>query len=271
MVKEKGKKDLGRSVSEEKKRYVTLLQDRFTKNKSVLIASSKGLPSSQFQEIKKRLRRKAEFVVAKKTLVLRALRGVQKGALQNLKNYIQADTVLIFSDIDVFELSAMLAESQSPTKAKVGDIAPEDIVIEPGPTDLLPGPAISELSSIGLKVAVEGGKLSIKKGATVTRRGEPIQEKVVTVLGKLNILPMKVGFIPSAGYDSLNDVVYENIKVDRKAALEELQQVIRKALGLAVHISYTTKETISFLLGKAQREERAIKRLIGKNVEGGKV
>ncbi len=271
MAKEKEKKGIGGSVSEEKKRYVGLLQEMFTKNKSVLIASSKGLPSSQFQEIKKKFRGKAAFVVAKKTSVLRALSGVQKGALQNLKNYIQADNVLIFSDIDVFELSGMLVESQSPTKARIGDIAPEDIVIEPGPTDLLPGPAISELSGVGLKVAVEGGKLSIKKGATVVKRGEPIQEKVVNVLGKLNILPMKVGFIPLAAYDGLNDVVYENIKIDRKAALEELRQVIRNAFGFAVHISYTTKETISFILGKARREEMVIEKIIAQRGEGGRV
>ncbi len=247
---------------EQKKKLVSLLADKMKNSKTTLIASTKNLPSSQFHSIKKNLRGIAEIMVTKKSILLRAIAATEKGSLQKLKDHIGADIALFFSKEDAFELSRILAEAQSPTKAKAGDIAPEDITIEPGPTDLIPGPAISELSGVGLKVAVEGGKIAIKQGATVAKKGEAIKDNVAAVIGKLNITPMKVGFTPLVAYDSVSDAIYIHIKVDPKAALEELRYLISKSFAFAVHLEYIAKETISFIIKKAALEEHALLRLV---------
>jgi large subunit ribosomal protein L10 len=249
-------------ISEFKIKTVKALVEKMSKKKTFLIASTKGLPSSQFQEIKKKLRGKSEVCVAKKNLVLKALDTVEKGALKNMKEQITADIALFFSDLDAFELSGLLADNQSPTKARAGDIAPEDIKVEAGPTDLLPGPAISELSGAGLKVGVEEGKLAIKVGTIVAKKGEPIKENVAGVLAKLNITPMKVGFEPIAAYDSVSEKVYVGIKIDKKKALEELRECIGKAFGFAVNVKYIAKETVSYFLAKANAEEAALAKFI---------
>lgn len=247
---------------EEKKKLIKSLSDKMKISNTVLIASTKSLPSSQFHQIKKNLRGKAEVKVAKKSIVLRAIAATEKGALQNLKEYIGSDIAIFFSQDDAFRLSALLAENQTSAKARAGDISPEDINVEPGPTDLMPGPAISELSSVGLKVAVENGKLSIKQPATIVKKGEEIKSKIVSVLGKLNINPMKVGFIPIAAYDSFSDKVYTNIIINKKATLEELKTLIAKAFNFAASIRYTTKETVKYFIAKAGMEEKALEKLI---------
>jgi len=253
-----------KEIPEYKIKLVQELANMMKGSKTVLIASTRGLPSSQFHEIKKRLRGKAEIKVAKKSAVIRAIEATKDESLQSLKEQIGADIALFFSNIDAFELSGLLAESQSATKAKAGDIALEDIRVEPGPTDLVPGPAISELSGVGLKVAVEGGKLAIKLPHTIVKAGEAIKENVAGVMAKLGITPMKVGFEPIAAYDSNSKKIYVGIKIDKNAALEELRESISKALGFAVGIEYVTKETLSFILGRAVREEKAIEALLNK-------
>lgn len=252
-------------VPEYKKKNIEELVSKLRASRSVLIASMRGLPSSQFHSIKKKLRGIAEIRVSKKSAFIRAIEKTEKGALQNLKEQISADSTIFFSDMDAFELSALLEESQSPAKAKSGDIAPEDISIEPGPTDLVPGPAISELSSVGLKVAVENGKLTIKKGAIVAKAGEPIKENVAGVLSKLGISPMKAGFEPLAAYDSVSDKVYIEIKINKKEKIEELRSLIRKALGFAVGLEYTTKETIGRIIARAGLEEITLLNKMNKN------
>lgn len=264
MASEKQTKKREKEVPAYKIKVVDDLINGLQKSNTVLIASTKKLPSSQFHEIKKNLRGKAEIRVAKKSLVVRAIESVKKDSVHELKKYVNADCALFFSEMDAFELSAMLTENLSPVRAKTGDIAPEDIHIEPGPTDLVPGPAISELSGVGLKVAVEGGKLAIKIGATVAKKGEPIKENVASVLSKLNIAPMKVGFEPIAAYDAKADKVYAGIKIDKKKAYEELKVAISKALGFAVNLKYVTKQTISLFIAKAGAEEKAIQKLVDK-------
>jgi len=254
-----------KEIPEYKIKLVSDLASMMKKSKTVLIASTRGLPSSQFHEIKKNLRGKADIKVAKKSAVIRAIEATKNPALNDLKDQIIADVALFFSNLDAFELSGLLSESQSATKARAGDIAPEDIRVEPGPTDLVPGPAISELSGVGLKVSVEGGKLAIKLPHTIVKRGEIIKENVAGVMTKLGITPMKVGFEPLAAYDSNSKKIYVGIKIDKKSALEELRISISKALGFAVNIEYTTKESLSFILAKAAREEKAIENILNKS------
>ena len=264
MAKEKAK-NLKREASEEKKKIVSSLVNEIKKSKTILIASTKGLPSSQFHEIKKNLRGKADIKVVKRTAIIRAIEETGNPILKELENVIKSDVALFFSDLDAFELSGLLSDNQSPSKAKAGDIAPEDIVIEPGPTDLLPGPAISELSGVGLKVAVEGGKLAIKIGKTVAKKDEAIKENVAAVLAKLGIAPMKVGFEPIAAYDSVNKKVYVGIKIDKKAALEALRVCIAKAAGFTINIKYLTSSNVGYFIAKAGLEEKAISNLINKS------
>lgn len=263
MTKEK-KKIVKKEVPEYKIKIVNELANKIKKSKTILLASTKGLPSSQFHLIKKNFRGKAEIKVVKKSAALRAIEAAARPGLDNLKKEINADVAIFFSDLDPFELSGLLADNQSPTKAKGGDIAPEDIMVEPGPTDLLPGPAISELSGVGLRVAVESGKITIRLPATLVKKGEVIKENVASVLGKLNITPMNVGFEPFAAYDSITEKVYVGIKIDKKAVLEQLRHDISKALGFARSMGYVTKETLSYFFGKANAEEKAIQNLLNK-------
>ena len=259
MISDKG----GRisTVSEAKKKLVKEIALMMKRNRTVLLASSKGLPGMQFHEIKKKLRGAAELKVAKKSTIIKAIEATEKGAIQNLKSYLQSDYVLLFSDIEPFELSSMLMDFQSSRRAKTGDIAPEDIEIEPGPTELVAGPAISELSGVGLKVKVTDGKLEIIKGATVARKGEAIKANVASVLGKLNVSPMKVGFIPIAAYDGKDDKIYADIVIDKVGTIEAVKEMIRKALGFAIAVKYPTQKTVKYFIVKAAAEEKALRKL----------
>lgn len=254
-----------KAIPEYKIQRVATLMQLMKTHTTFLLASTNKLPSSQFHAIKKQLRGKASISVAKKSLILRALEETNDPALQKIKEHIGADIALFFSNLDPFTLSGLLADNQSPAKAKAGDIAPEDIHVEPGPTDLVPGPAISELSGVGLKVAVEGGKLAIKQPATIVKAGEAIKENVASVMGKLGIMPLKVGFEPIAAYDATDHKVYVGIKIDKKASLEALREAIGKSRGFAINVKYVSSDTIGYFISRAGLEEKAVQTLIEKS------
>jgi len=134
-------------VSEEKMNTVRELSELIKNKKTILIASIKNLPASQFQEIGKKLRGKAIIKVPKKNLIFRVLDSSEKDVIKKLKEHIKENVAILFSDLDCFELASELIKNKSPAKAKVGQEAPEDIEVQEGPTDLVPGPAISELGA----------------------------------------------------------------------------------------------------------------------------
>jgi ribosomal protein L10 len=109
-------------VSPAKKKAVADLVEQITHHKTLLLASTRGLPGSQFHAIKKKFRGVAEIRVAKKSLVIRAISQVEKGSLQNIKEKIGADVALFFSNEDPFMLSSKLSESLI-TKQLIFDFA----------------------------------------------------------------------------------------------------------------------------------------------------
>lgn len=252
-------------VSEGKKKTVKELSDLIKNKKTILIASIKNIPASQFQEIGKKLRKTAVVKVPKKNLIFRALDSADsssKEEIEKLKAKIGDSFAILFSDSDAFELAGELLKNRSPSKAKPGQIAPEDIEIQAGPTDLLPGPAISELGSVGLQVQIEGGKISIKESKVIVKKGDAIKPNAADIMSKLDIKPFSIGFIPLCAYDNETKAFYAEINIDPEGTLNDLKYAFGKALPFAVNIGYISEDTIKVMIGKAGRHANKINRIM---------
>ena len=80
-------------------------------------------------------------------------------------------------------------------------------------------------------------------------------------MSKLDIIPFEIGLEPLAIYDKKTGNVYVDVKVDKKKTIEELRISKVKAIGFAQKIVYYCKETIGFLLAKANADEEVLKKL----------
>jgi len=258
-------------VSKEKIKNVAELGKLIKENKTIFVASIKNIPGGQFQEIVKNLRGKAVVKVPKKNLIFRAIDANENPEIKDLKEKIKEDVVVLFSNLDSFELASELVKSKRPAKAKPGQIAPTDIEIPEGPTELVPGPAITELGALNIPIQITDGKIHIKKAKVIAKQGESISKGASELMGKLNIKPFTIGFIPICAFDTEEKKLYVDIKIDPEEAVNELQNAFGRALPFAVEIGYVTKETITFMIGKAGRNEMVLESLLGKEEVKGDV
>ena len=187
--------------------------------------------------------------------------------IQKLKEQIKNSVAILFSDLDCFELSMELLKNKSPSKAKPGQEAPEDIEIQEGPTDLLPGPAISELGSVGIQIQIEKGKIHIKESRVIVKKGEKISQNASDVMNKLDIKPFSIGFIPLSAFDTKERKLYLEIKINPEETLDELKTSFGKALAFSVEIGYVCEDTIKFLISKAGIHEKVLDNLIEEEVK----
>lgn len=244
-----------RSSLDLKDKNVNNLAESIKKSKTLMVVSIKNLPSKQFQSIKKSMRKEADIKVAKKNIMIRAL---EKAGILNLNDYIISDSAFVISKLEAYELAGKLSEKKTPVFARAGQIAPEDIEVKEGPTNLVPGPAISELGALGIQISVENGKISIKKNKIVIKKGQTIKENSASVLQKLNIMPFSVGLDVKAAYDINENKLYTELKIDSEGYTKELKETASKSLGFAQRISYVCKETITYLLSKANSEAKIL-------------
>ena len=220
--------------------------------------------------VEKILKEKAIVKAVKKSIALRALEETKKKKenIEQLKKVIEegGNFALIFSAMDPYELAAILVENKTPSKIKAGQTAPQDIILEPGQTDLPAGPIISELAKLKIKTAIEEGKIVIKERCVLVRKGEKVSDEVASVLAQLEIMPLQVGLEPLAAYDSKEKKAYFEIKIDKAGIIKELQEAASLALAIALHLDYTTNETIKLILTKANAHANALLNLVNKNI-----
>lgn len=249
------------NVSKKKVKAVEKLAEDMKNAATIMLVSIRNLPSPQLQKIKKDLRGKATVQIAKKSIIERAIDLTSIEEMKALKEHLEADVAVALSKDDAFELAAWLFKNRNPIAAKIGQEATEDIKVEAGPTDLPPGPDISALSGVGLQVSVEEGKIAIKEPAVIVKAGETVSTDVASVLLKLDIKPFMIGLNPSVIYDSKAKKIYVGVKIDKDEALNNLLVAQSKGLGLAQKLQIVTKDTIGYLLAKANAEMEKLKSL----------
>jgi len=243
-------------VSERKKKALADLVSLLNKSKTIVIASTRAVPSSRLQRMRKDLK-DIKIVMTKKNIMLKALEKAEKNNVKKLSEYLVENFAVLFSESDPYDIAATLVKQRSKARAKAGQIAPFDIVLEAGPTDL-PPIFISELADLGIKTKMEGGKVAVREAFMLAKSGEKIAPERADMMLKLSIEPFSVGLEPVAAYDSKSDKIYTELKVDPEGFLEKLKKAMQEAMSLSVSKAIPTKETIKLILYKAFSQANAL-------------
>jgi len=216
-----------------------------------------GIPAAQVQQIRRNLRGRAVIRVVRNTLISHAL-GELGGKITGLEKFVSGHSAMIFTNDNPFRLFKALEKTKTKMAAKPGEKAPEDIVIEKGPTSFKPGPIVGELQQAGIPAAIEGGKVKIRETKTIVRKGAVINKKVADVLIKLDIKPMDVGLILQAAF--YEGDIYEPsvLAIDETAVLAQVRLAAAQAFNLSVNAAIPTKETIAPIITKAVRDARGL-------------
>lgn len=248
------------NVPEYKKKIVEDMAKLMRRYSIVGMVNMEDMPAPQLQGMRAELRGKVDMFMTKKRLTRIAIEKLknEKKNIGELEKYFQGMPALIFTNESPFKLSKILRKSKTKAPAKAGQIAPNDIIINKGPTPFAPGPVISELSSAGLKVGVEGGKVAVKEDTVIVKKGEEIKPKVAEILTRLDIKPMEIGLGLVAAYEG--GIIYQKdiLDVDEKEYLNNINIASAQAFNLAYNITYVTKENISLLIGKAFNDTKAL-------------
>jgi len=242
-------------VSKRKIETVKIVKEQIEEYPVVGILNMHKLPGRQLHEIRNKLRGQVVIRMVKKRLIHLILK--EKG-LEQLIQHIQGEPALFLSKEDPFKIARVLQKSTSEAPARPGDIAPKDLVVKEGPTNLSPGPVIGELQKVKIPAGVEGEKIVVKRDTVIAKEGEKITGEVADVLSKLEIKPMEIGLNLVAALE--NGIVYDKdiLFVPEGHYLTQLQSASSEAFNLSIYINYYTKENIPVLLRKAKGEADAL-------------
>ena len=221
---------------------------------NVALLNIRNLPDRILQKSKKKLRGQADFVVARNSTIIRALEASKKG--KELAGQIDFPTALVYTSLSPYQLFKFFKDNKTSVAAKPGQIAPFDIIVHEGETDLMPGPALSELKGAGINAQIKGGKIIIAKDSVVAKKGAKITDNVCKALQKLNVLPFEAMVNMVAAYDGKFTYASSVLDIDEHQLRADLASSLAQSFNVSYNASFPTSQNIDALLSNAYAQSR---------------
>jgi large subunit ribosomal protein L10 len=244
------------SVPPEKIARVASLQRMVLEHPVTALVGIRGVPAAALQKMRKDLLERGHpLVVAPNSAIRHALEQAvkERPSLQPLLDYVTDQTGIISANGNPFSLYQELVHTRSPTPARGGSIAPNDIVVPGGETPFKPGPIVAELQHAGFPAVIEKGKVVLKRDSVIAKAGEAISAEKANLLTRLNIFPLEVGLDLRAAVERETFYAPAVLAVDLAQHRADMVRAYRSALALAVEIGYFTPQSIPLLLSRAYR------------------
>ncbi len=232
---------------------------------TVMFADFGRSPADFLQRIRKELAPDTKLMVVKKRLVPIAFSKVDfREGLNKLLDHMPQRLMIIFSKESPWGLYQKLREKTVNVDILPGEVAKEDIVIPAGPTDLAPGPILTDLRALGVPTKIVGGKISISEDFVIVRKGEKVQAQIAEILKALGIKPVEVRLEVSGAVD--REGIFwspEVLAKTREEILEELGRAAGAGIALAIEQGIVTDKTVEPIVARAAQKALALASEIG--------
>lgn len=241
--------NLNRKAVKKKVEEVKATIEEMKQYSTVALVDLHKLPDSLLQKLRKNIRSDGGKVkILKKPVIERVLESNPK--LKEKKTYCNKPVGLILTNWSPYKLNSFFKQSKKQRAAKVGDVAPYDIIVPAGDTDLPPGPALSELKAGGVNVQIKAGKIVVAKDSTVAKQGDSITAPKVKALQQLNIMPFEVRASLLFGFDG--EYCYAKEILDMGDTIkEDLLTAYNDGFNLSINAAYPTADNADVLLRDA--------------------
>jgi len=238
-----------------KKEMVAKITKELETAKVIAVVDLHNLPGALLHGMRKGMKGHGKVIIYKTNLLKKALKRAKKDALIPV---MVGEKALLLSDMDPFMLYKKMNANPLKVYAKEGQIAPYDIVVPAGETQLAPGPVLTELKTAGIDARIAAGKIAVGKDSTVAKKGEAIKGAVAKALQKLDIRPFEVKVHVPLALEGSISYSEELLNVDEKKFMSDLIGAHMGARAVAMEIGFVTKDTIGPLIQKAFRQAKHV-------------
>ncbi|XP_011076719.1 60S acidic ribosomal protein P0 [Sesamum indicum] len=231
------------SKSEKKVVYDQKLCQLLDEYTQVLVAVADNVGSNQLQSIRKGLRGDSVVLMGKNTMMKRSIRmhaeKTGNNAILNLIPLLVGNVGLIFTKGDLKEVSEEVAKYKVGAPARVGLVAPIDVVVPPGNTGLDPSQT-SFFQVLNIPTKINKGTVEIITPVELIKKGEKVGSSEAALLSKLGIRPFSYGLVVISVYDNGSVFSPEVLDLTEDDLIEKFAMGVSMVTSLSLAIAYPT-------------------------------
>ncbi|KAF7101943.1 hypothetical protein CFC21_103148 [Triticum aestivum] len=243
-----------RTKAEKKIAYDQKLCQLLEEYTKVLIAVADNVGSKQLQEIRKGLRGDSIVLMGKNTLIRRCIKVHSEKTgnkdFLELSNLLVGNVGLIFTKGDLKEVREEVAKYKVGAPARVGLVAPVDVVVPPGNTGLDP----SQTSFF----QINKGTVEITIPVELIKKGDKVGSSESALLAKLGIRPFSYGLVICNVYDSGSVFSPEVLDLTEEDLMDKFASGVSMVASLSLAISYPTMAAAPHMFLNAYKNVLAV-------------
>jgi len=216
--------------------------------------------SKQLAIIRRMLRGKAEFLFGKNTMLRKVLRDkVEQDSqaepekaekLNNMMSLIEGNVGLLFHNEDIKEMRDLVEAQTIPCAAKVGIVAPCDVMVTAGPTGCDPTQT-GFFQMMEIPTKINRGQVEIVSDVTVIKKGEKVGGSQAALCAKLSITPFAFGPQSVRVYDDGDVFSAEVLDITDEMIEQGFVCALRKASALCMAIDLPNSVSVPHYIYKA--------------------
>jgi large subunit ribosomal protein LP0 len=226
---------------------------------SIFIVGVDNIGSSHMQQIRKAIRGKGVVLMGKNTMIRKAIRGhiENNPKLEALLPLVRGNVGFVFVKKDLAFVRKILAENKVGAPARVGSIAPNDVIVPAGPTGLEPTQT-AFLQALNIASKINKGSIEIINDVHLIKAGEKVTTSQAALLQKLNITPFSYGFVVKSVYE--NGDVYDASVLDitNEVVLKKFQQGVTNLACVSLAVGIPTVASLPHSIARGVKNVLSI-------------
>jgi len=234
--------------------YFGRLKELLGTYNKIFIVQADNVRSSQMAQIRMSLRGKAVVLMGKNTMIRKIIQLYLKEnpghPYEQLLGRVVGNIGFVFTNGDLQYVREVIESNIVPAPARVGSIAPVDVVVPPGPTGCDPGQT-SFFQVLQVPTKITKGQIEITNEVFLIHKGDKVGSSEAALLQKLSIHPFAYGLKIEAIYDNgslfdaaVLDLTEEDLKSKFLAA-------VRNVAAVSLQLGYPTLASLPHSIANA--------------------
>eukprot|EP01083_Nonionella_stella_P175252 609833_1 len=189
-------------VSKRKLAYRAKLEKLLSEHKTILVITANHVGSKQIQQVRQVLRGRASILMGKNTMIRMILReyAQEHSEFEAFIPCVVGNCGFVFTNEDVKVIRDVLISNKVPAMARPGIIAPNNVLVPPGPTGCDPGQT-SFFQALNIPTKIVKGQIEITNEVALIAEGDKVGSSECALLDKLNIRPFEYGLKVASIFD----------------------------------------------------------------------
>lgn len=247
--------------AERKAEYFETMKGHLANYSKMFVVEVDNVGSKQIQQTRVALRGKAEILMGKNTMMRKCIREFVEenpgSPIEQLETCCRGNVGFVFTNGDLGDIREVIESNVRPAPARVGAVAPIDVIVPKGPTGCDPGQT-AFFQTLQISTKITRGQIEMTNDTHLIGVGEKVTASQAALLQKLNIEPFTYGMNLRQVYDSGSLFDAKVLDITDDVLTEKFVAALNTISKLSLALNIPTEASVTHSIANAFKAILAI-------------